>query len=201
MTFWDNFTGQTVWPLKMGPMGCLVTSAATNRHYAAFQNSEDLIYTAAEVWNTHFFGIVCSGFYILQIPIDTTRYILWGHFPSMSLWCWWWGFRACGLWHCITGLLISDISKEHNHFLLPRVESRTQLLKMKVVSSFKISGINNPDSVTTQSYWICIFSKLKLSHLIAEFFNVHTHTAVFLILCYKHDMLQKYQKNCWSIAQ
>ena len=41
----------TVWPLKIGPIGCLETSVNTNLRCITSQRSEYLIYTAAEAWN------------------------------------------------------------------------------------------------------------------------------------------------------
>jgi len=41
----------TLWPLKMGPIGCPETSLTTNQRCVTFQKKDDLIYTAAEAWN------------------------------------------------------------------------------------------------------------------------------------------------------
>jgi len=47
------FKGQagTAWPLMVGQTGCCEMLITTNLHCVTSQNSEDLIYTAAEAWN------------------------------------------------------------------------------------------------------------------------------------------------------
>ena len=156
-TFQSHLQGSNVWivwPLTTGLIGSPETSK-TNFQSALCNIPEEWTshLLCCRCTKSHIFGIVCICLHVLHIPIDTTSNILWMPFTGVRLTftsCCWWGFKTSGLWHCTARLLIADILKEHTVFIFKGwgvlEESRTQPLKMKVIPSFKILGINNPDT-------------------------------------------------------